>query len=583
MLKALARQTEQRYESAAELAEDLRRFLHHQPVRARRTSRLRQWAHWVQRHRLTAVALAASLLTLIALSVVGPLVAHRYARLAATEQQVRRNVGVAERHTDDDRVVLEDTPGIDPVHERLLNDTLVRNERLLRQPKLAPEDRYDIAKGSVSLAWVMDLRFDPKTAQRLCRSAVEALETQLREEPANDQLQYDLANGYLMLGTSQAETEPLERAVELMKDLVTRYPKQPQYVQQLNWCDLFLIATTGLTATSLEDIRSNCQVWQSLRQQYPKTVNTASAGLVHINCWAEHSWSRRLSTMRRGLSWRPNGRSRPSTTVSGGKRVTASHAQKGCGILERCTYVADAPSKRKDSVVRRLLNCSRSGGSHAVTGAILPGELAGKIGGILIARRRLEQAESALREALLHANDSATVNPLHRAEVAECHFRLGQLLYDTGRNEEARQQFLRAIELARASERRRDELLSRFLVSCPDDSLRDLAQALVHAERTHRPECGLSWRQLALAQYRTGKNDDAISSIRETMRCQNGGEAFDHFLLAMALFRLGDSSAAAKSYEKGVTLMDSPGQVPVGHLKRIYDEADALLSNTTVP
>ena len=165
---------------------------------------------------------------------------------------------------------LEDTPGIDPVHERLLNDTLVRYERLLRQPKLAPEDRYDIAKGSVSLAWVMDLRFDPKTAQRLCRSAVEALETQLREEPANDQLQYDLANGYLMLGTSQAETEPLERAVELMKDLVTRYPKQPQYVQQLNWCDLFLIATTGLTATSLEDIRSNCQVWQSLRQQYPK-------------------------------------------------------------------------------------------------------------------------------------------------------------------------------------------------------------------------------------------------------------------------------------------------------------------------
>ena len=75
VLKALARQTEQRYESAAELAEDLRRFLHHQPVRARRTSRLRQWAHWVQRHRLTAVALVASLLTLIALSVVGPLVA----------------------------------------------------------------------------------------------------------------------------------------------------------------------------------------------------------------------------------------------------------------------------------------------------------------------------------------------------------------------------------------------------------------------------------------------------------------------------------------------------------------------------
>ena len=72
-------------------------------------------------------------------------------------------------------------------------------------------------------------------------------------------------------------------------------------------------------------------------------------------------------------------------------------------------------------------------------------------------------------------------------------------------------------------------------------------------------------------------------SIRETIRCQNGGEAFDHFLLAMALFRLGDSIAPAKSYEKAVTLIDSPGLVPVGDLKRIYDEAGALLSDTIAP
>jgi hypothetical protein len=69
ILKALAKQPEERYGSARELADDLRRFLDDQPIRARRPT-LRDWAaKWVRRHR--RVVTAAVLLLAAAVLVLG--------------------------------------------------------------------------------------------------------------------------------------------------------------------------------------------------------------------------------------------------------------------------------------------------------------------------------------------------------------------------------------------------------------------------------------------------------------------------------------------------------------------------------
>ena len=78
LLKALAREREQRYESVARLVEDLRHFLRHEPVAARRSTAPRRAFLFVRRNPLLAGAGTAIALTLAIATVVSA----RYAWLA---------------------------------------------------------------------------------------------------------------------------------------------------------------------------------------------------------------------------------------------------------------------------------------------------------------------------------------------------------------------------------------------------------------------------------------------------------------------------------------------------------------------
>jgi serine/threonine protein kinase/WD40 repeat protein len=65
VLKATAKDPDQRYASAQELADDLDRFLDDRPILARRPSLAQRARRWGRRHRALAVALAASLAVLV--------------------------------------------------------------------------------------------------------------------------------------------------------------------------------------------------------------------------------------------------------------------------------------------------------------------------------------------------------------------------------------------------------------------------------------------------------------------------------------------------------------------------------------
>lgn len=143
--KATAKQRESRYETAAELAEDLRRFLEGRPTLARRPTLGDRFGKWAHRHATLVAAMAAVLLVaLVAAAVAASLVAREKQQTAAALRTAQRQLERAEANYRQARRVVDryglrlseelaGIPGVEPVRRELLEDSWQCYEALLRQ------------------------------------------------------------------------------------------------------------------------------------------------------------------------------------------------------------------------------------------------------------------------------------------------------------------------------------------------------------------------------------------------------------------------------------------------------------------
>jgi serine/threonine protein kinase/cytochrome c-type biogenesis protein CcmH/NrfG len=97
VLKAMAKEPGERYATARELADELRRFLDHKPITARRPSLLDRAAKSARRYRAAVAAGSAGLLVAVAILAgsIGWIVRDRAERLAITEREANRSLGEA--------------------------------------------------------------------------------------------------------------------------------------------------------------------------------------------------------------------------------------------------------------------------------------------------------------------------------------------------------------------------------------------------------------------------------------------------------------------------------------------------------
>jgi serine/threonine protein kinase/formylglycine-generating enzyme required for sulfatase activity len=86
-LKAIAKEPERRYQTAGEMADDLRRFLDGKPITARKVSRAERALRWARRNPMIAV-LSATAMTLTIL--VALLILHNYSPVASSGPSPRR-------------------------------------------------------------------------------------------------------------------------------------------------------------------------------------------------------------------------------------------------------------------------------------------------------------------------------------------------------------------------------------------------------------------------------------------------------------------------------------------------------------
>jgi serine/threonine protein kinase len=156
VLKALNKTPAERYATAREFADDLGRFLHHQPIRARRATLAQRVRKWGRRHPSVVVAaFVVCVLTTVVSLASAALIRREEARTAAAYTQERQRAREAEerfqlaRDAVDEMLKvceqeLADGPQFDGLRRRLLEDALAYYQKLIDQRGDDPKAQQEL-------------------------------------------------------------------------------------------------------------------------------------------------------------------------------------------------------------------------------------------------------------------------------------------------------------------------------------------------------------------------------------------------------------------------------------------------------
>jgi serine/threonine protein kinase len=182
VLKAMAKEPERRYGTAKEMADDLRRFLEHRPVQARRPTLVERTAKWARRHRtVVAASLALLLLTAIGLGVSTALIGHAWKTKAHalnqlaqeqkhTEEALQAEAAQRKRaetsltkaremvdyFTDVSEEDLADKPELHLLRRKILEAALAYYQNIIDQSQDDPTLREELAASQMKVAAILD-------------------------------------------------------------------------------------------------------------------------------------------------------------------------------------------------------------------------------------------------------------------------------------------------------------------------------------------------------------------------------------------------------------------------------------------
>jgi serine/threonine protein kinase len=220
VLKAMAREPAGRYETAQELADDLRRFLEHRPIQARRPSLRERLAKWTVRHRSMVAATAImAVVAIIGLSISTAVVWYENHQKNNALEQLRQEEAEAQRQrrraeTNFNRALTgtmnlllipenehwTGKPEIEGLRQDLVDEGLKFFEGFVHEDDPDPAIRFESARGLGRMTCVYCALRKLPEARDTMRRAYHLLEGLAAEAPADARYRLELGRQHSLMG-----------------------------------------------------------------------------------------------------------------------------------------------------------------------------------------------------------------------------------------------------------------------------------------------------------------------------------------------------------------------------------------------
>ena len=274
-LKALAKDPHRRYARAAELAEDLDRFLSGLPVLARPTPLWERALKWTRRHPAAAALAAVSVLAVVSVLTFGALwldTRRRAAEANEMQQIVRADIERTNRQQAEQLRKLADEARDAAITAR-------------QQAEANFQDAQDAVNQMLTSVGYEQLAYEPhmeKIRQELLVKALAFYERFLKEKSSDPAIRYQTGRAQLrvaeihdMLGQHEPAEKAFRAALTLLIDLSTQFPDNPDYRRELaaSYNNLGnLLKETGRVALAERAYREALTGRQQLAEAFPESA-----------------------------------------------------------------------------------------------------------------------------------------------------------------------------------------------------------------------------------------------------------------------------------------------------------------------
>jgi serine/threonine protein kinase len=279
VLKALAREPAERYPSAEALAEDLRRFLHDRPIRARRAGPAERAWRWCRRNPVVAGLLATAVLLAAGLAVLALLLWDRQQQTAAALKQADDQRQEADRR----RLLAE--ANFQRACALLHNAPLKYQLTWLEGQGVGRQSRTQTQEKALTFFRGLLKEPGPDPGDRLLTA----------------QVHIELGDTYVFLWRRPEGAQEYHKAIALLRQLVGEFPEEAGFraslahcFKELGWCK----QDAAHAEEGEDEVAQAIALYQGLRDEFR---DVPWYRLQLADCWSDlGEWRRRTGRFPRG-------------------------------------------------------------------------------------------------------------------------------------------------------------------------------------------------------------------------------------------------------------------------------------------